>query len=125
MTNLKNEFMEKSPYYNIDPNYQCAQEVIYTGLLYTESGVETYCQENDVNVVFFHASFFHQLQPFLSESFGTTNFFYPIRFAPWWWEAEMEALIESNQPTIIIEEMVERTIPRLPQTEEQHAIGCC
>lgn len=117
MMGLADAYTENYAHNEIPPDLQCAEDVLYTGILYPDIGVQTYCAENNVNIVFFHDSFFRRLRPFLSESFGNTIYFNHIRFEPWWWEQDMESIIEEYHPTIVIEEMVERTIPKPPGWE--------
>ncbi len=123
MTNLREEFTQPFPALTVAPSYQCATEVPYTGILWPDKATQTYCPDNDVNIIVFHDSFFKVARPYLRESFGTVTFFYRLRFEPWFWEAEMEALIAETGTTIVVEEIVERSLPRLPETLDEHTIN--
>ena len=114
MMGFEDAYTEDYPHYTVPEATQCAEAIPYIGVLYTQVGVQTYCAENDVNIVFFHDSFFRRIRPFISESFANTLYFYHIRFEPWLWEQEMTTIIETYHPTIVVEEMVERTIPKPP-----------
>jgi hypothetical protein len=125
--NLENEFPETYPYYSLNPTAQCADAVAYISPLADEDSVQQfYCDTNDINAVFFHDSFLDYSMSFLAESFGTSVYvsrgesgYY---FTPWDWEAEMDQLIRDVQPVIVIEQIVERQLPRWEATLDEYSI---
>lgn len=109
MMGLEDAYQETYPHYTIP--LSCAEEIEYTGSLLPKVGLETHFATNEINAVFFHDSFFRRIRPFFSESFGTTIYFNHTRFIPWIDESDMDTFLGYAHSQIIIEEMVERTIP--------------
>jgi hypothetical protein len=70
------------------------------------------CETQELNAVIFRDSFFEALQPYISRQFYRSTYIYE--------KVNFESLIkfvEREKPDIVIEEVVERTLPYIPSSD--------
>jgi hypothetical protein len=62
-----------------------------------------------------HDSFFNKLKPFISESFGDVLYlwqYYDLQSLTYMNKQRLAAVIKTFKPNLVIEEVVERQLPR-------------